>query len=66
MVCSLKEVVHFSHRILYYRLMSFSNALQLYLLCLCVFPSSYAASNDRFLTRLHYLRTQVTVPAVRR
>ena len=46
--------------------MSFSNALQVYLLCLCVFHFSFSASNDRFLTRLHYLQTQVTLPAVRR
>ena len=48
------------------RLMSFSNALKLYFLCLCVFPSSFPGSNDWFLTPLHYLQTQVTFPAVRR
>ena len=58
--------VLFIHMTSQYRLISFSNALQLYFLCLCVFPSSVAASNDTFSTRLHYLRTQVTVPTIRR
>ena len=42
--------------VLFWRhLMSFNHALQLYFLCLCVLPSSFPASNDRFVTRLHYL-----------
>ena len=61
LVCSSKMLVLFGHRILQYRLMSFSNALQLYLLCMCVFPSSFAARYTRFLTRWHYLRTLVTL-----
>ena len=34
--------------------------------CRDIFPSSFPASNDRFLTPWHYMQMQVTLPAVRK
>ena len=49
LVCSLKMLVLFSHRILYYRLMSFSNALQLYFLSFCDFQPLFLGCSDKNL-----------------
>ena len=49
LVCSSKMVVLFGHRILQYRLVGFSNALQLCFLFLCVFLLLFSGSSGRNL-----------------
>ena len=49
LVCSLKMLVLYSHRTLYYRLISFRNALKLYFLSFCVFQSISLGSSGKTL-----------------
>ena len=49
LVCSLKMLVLFSHMILWYRLISFRKAMQLYLLSLFVFDPFFLGSSGKCL-----------------
>ena len=49
LVCSLEMLVLFSHRILYYRLISFRNAMQLHFLSFCEFQPLFLGSSGKNL-----------------
>ena len=49
LVCSLKMLLLFSHRILHYGLISFRNAMQLYFLSFCVFQPIFLGRSGKTL-----------------